>query len=978
MDVDSLSLEQIEYGFAVTFGQTPNVPVFCPYCEDSTSTSQSCSVSRDGVFKCHGKCQTKGTVVDYLCRSAGLLPYEAEEAILRIDPRYAREKTAPRTEVEKLDDGAVRDMIERAHAQLMASDKRDRYRMFHKYLNEDRGLDDRTITLYEIGADEYRLTIPIYWEDEIPGIRRYLPNAPKGKKIRYNLRTVTTTRIFPYRRWESLIETDPTDGEFVILCEGEWDCLLLNQHGYNALTTTAGVTNWRDEWYQMIAECLRGRDLVIMFDVNDKNDVGQRMARRRASEFVKHGVSAHVAELPLPPEIRGGDVTDWFIKCGKTKQQLDDVITASRMVTVTADSFAEDDMTLVDNVDQDDDSASAPIGLIEALRTRQVDRETIFQAQVVAKADSPYRVPSHVKVTWSSDKDDDVCGACEIRLARNDARLLSLVGIESIKQHGLLKAWAGVPKSTRVQASVDVLEYTTIEEVHISPVGTDMKGAEDRQVPPAYSVGLGIAANMTYRFTGLAAPRPKDQHSCFLIWKASIDGTDIDTFELDDDDEAELASTFQSTSVGEKMADIAHDHAMCRTSVYGRSDLHQLIDLVYHSPLRFSYGNERGIRGRLDVGVFGDTRTGKSQAAEQLQQFYGVGSTMLCENKATASGIMGGVSKINGSFVLKPGRIPLAHRRLLICDEMNQLSRYEIGNLTGVRSSGEVRIEKIVHGVFPAETRLIWISNPRDEDLDSYCHGIEMVKDLIGDSADIARFDAVLIVSSTDVPKSVIDTGMQATRPTPKYAAELCRKLVLWAWSRRSDQVTVTQSAVKSIYDLSYDLSKRLHQSVPLMLEAEARHKLARFAAAAAGRLFSTTDGEMLIVDRCHVEYAHRFLMSIYDKPASGFVEYSAAKRAEEVITEPELIDRMISRSARHTFSQYVLSSRELSRDGLMIAAGLDHMAIFQFMHILQRCGAIRPGPKSTFIRNKAFKNYLTDRLEREGLNDGTTPQESP
>ncbi len=983
MNIDDLDLETIEFGFGVAFGGYDNMPVFCPWCEDKSSISPSCSVHRSGVFRCHGKCRTKGTVIEFFGQMSGLLPHEAEESLSKRDPKYAvfREKAPPpRPPIERLGDAAVRDMIERAHLRLASAtdpNKRDKYYQFREYLREERGLNDRTITIYEIGADEYRLTIPVYWADETPGIRQYLPHAAKGKKIKHNPRAVTATRIYPYRRYEHLVETEPEPDDFVILCEGEWDCLLLNQYGYFALTTTAGVGNWRDEWYDLIIDALRGRPLVLMFDVNDKKDVGQIIAKRRATEFAKRGVQVYNAKLPI--EDVGGDVTDWFVKHKNSKGGLDGVIArAMEGTSITPDTFTEIEMEVPADDIEDDDK---PVGLIEALQTRTVHQEVTVQALVVAKADAPYRVPSHFRVSW--DDGDGEADDRTIKLDKTDPRYLSLVAVETPKQLGLMKAWAGCPTAKKFKTSVEVLEYASIEELYVSPVGQDMKGVEDRQVPPAYSIGLGVAPNTIYRFTGVLAPRPKDQHSTFLFWKGHIDGTDIDTFELGDEDIADMMDAFTTVfdgkiDVGRRIREIAEEHARLRTMVYGRPDLHQLIDLAYHSSLRINYGNEKNIRGRLDVGIFGDTRTGKSQAAERIKDFYGVGSTMLCENKATASGIMGGVNRINGTFVIKPGRIPLAHRRLLICDEMNQLSVYEIGNLTGTRSSGEVHIEKIVHGVFPAEARLIWLSNPREEDLESYCNGIEMVKDLIGDAADIARFDAILIVSAADVKRELIEKSMrEKPSGTPRYPVDLCRKLVLWVWSRRVDQIKFTEKAVAEVFDAATRLAKQFHASMPLLLDAESRHKVARLAAAAAGRVFSTNDGESIIVTENHVQYAEEFLVQIYSKPSCGYDEYSAVKFAEEILNKPEDILHLISKQAFPTFAEYVLRTRELSRDGLMIAAGLDHMQIFQFLHVLQRAGAIRSGPRSTFVRTKAFKFWLSEQVEHSARNDNNTPEET-
>ncbi len=984
MNLDSLDIETIEFGFGVAFGSNQNVPVFCPYCEDTSSQSPSCSVNRNGYFKCHGKCQSTGTVIEFYGKLVDLLPHEAEDALLARDPRYVVQhaKHVPlKPPIDKLEQAVVLDMITSSHDRLMSSyteGKRDIYSQFMLYLMEERGLNLHTITTFEIGADESALTIPVYWGDDTPGIRRYRPNAPKGKKIRHNLRTSTALHIYPFRRYDDLCSTIPEEGEFVILCEGEWDALLLDQIGYKALTTTAGVGNWRDEWYDLIIEALNGRALVIMFDVNDKKNIGQIWARKRATEFARRGQTVFIVELTLPTDCIGGDPTDWFVKFKKSKAELDNLIESAMLrapIGATQFTALELEVPIVE-----DDNHDKPLGLIEALASRGRNQVVTVQAYVVGKTDSPYRVPSRVKVDWAAMKEDDY-GTKIVVLEKNDSRFMALIGVEQVKQLKLFRGWAGVPEG-KYSVQYEIQEEMIIEELCVCPVPSDMKGVEDRQVPPAYFVGLGVAPNAVYRFTGIVTSRPKDSNSAFMFWRGHVDGTDIDTFELTDEDVDVLMKTFSPVydgvvDVARKMADIADDHIKYRTRLHGRNDLHQFIDLAYHSPLRFSYGQERNLRGRLDVGVFGDTRTGKTQCAKGLQDFYGLGAFMSCENNATASGIMGGNAVVNKAHVVKPGRLPMAHRRLLICDELNQLSIEKIGDLTGTRSSGEVRIEKIAHGVFPAEARLIWLSNPRGRTLNEYCHGIEMVSELIGNEADVARFDAVLIIANKDIkPQWVQDQDQLPIEGTSKLTRDLCHKLILWVWSRKTNQVRFTEAATKAVFKAATVLWTKYHNSIPLILDVEARHKIARFSAAVAGRLFSTDDGETVVVKECHVKYAAEFLDQIYSRPACGFDEYSTRRRADEILIEPDNFAKMIKTGMFPTFARYVLTTGKVTQNGLMHVSGVDFYEIHVFLTALIKCGAVVELPRSEYKQTLALRIYVEEQMNKLASQDDHTTQE--
>jgi hypothetical protein len=971
MALADIPIDIVEYGFGVTFS-APNLTVLCPYCEDPSSKSPSCSVSSEGVFKCHGKCGASGNVYDFFAKCNGLLPYEAEEALNAKDPskRVVQAVVISRPRIDQLSDDAVRDMIQRAHDTLYKatnSQKRDKANEFRRYLEIERGLTERTIIDYEIGCDEQRITIPVYWRDEVPGIRRYLPHADKGKKIRPNTRANTRTRLYPERRMLDMAETESEDGDFVILCEGEWDCLLLNQLGYYAITTTAGVTNWRMEWYDDIIDCIGDRSLVIMFDVNDKQDVGQTVARRRAMDFALRNIDTYVAILPI--EDKGGDVTDFIVKHKKTRVDLDAVIHTAMQARVTSGTYNDSQMTLANVVEDDDDSVT----LVDALESRSSSTEVKVKALVVAKSDSPYRVPSHIEFTWEAD--DSANGSSRsksvLKIPKDDGRLISLLGIEADKQHTLLRGFAGVPRKAE-GVVCRVLEYTTIEELYISPELAEMASPADKHTPIAYSVGLGVAPNTPYRFVGRAIPKPKDQHSTFLFWRAEQSESDIDTFDLTDEECEDLSVLFSPVyngvvNIERKMHDIAEDHALYRSRIFGREDVHTLVDLAYHSPLRFSYGGERAVRGRLDVGIFGSTRLGKTETAMSLRDHYHAGGMMNLEG-TTVVGVIGGIKKINGNHVLTPGRMPMAHRRLLICDEMNQLSTFQIGGLTGVRSSGEVIIDKVVHGHFPAETRLVWLSNPRADErrtsigVESYRYGIEMVKDLVGDDADIARFDVVLIVAEADVTEETINRCRRVRPSEPSaYTSEACHKLVMWVWSRQPEHIQFTDEAVALVYKFAKILSQKFHQSIPLLIGTEVRHKIARLAAAAAGRTFSTKDGIHLIVLEDHVKFAFNFLHQVYTKDCCQFDAYSESRFADERLDNPSELDKLLPSSRLATFGKYALDTRQMTRDGIGIAANLDFYEVNGFIHSLLKHNAVRMYGTG-YTKTIAFKNYLDAR----------------
>jgi 5S rRNA maturation endonuclease (ribonuclease M5) len=87
----------------------------------------------------------------------------------------------------------------------------------------------------------------------------------------------------------------------LLVCEGELDAMHAQQHGFPAVTGTAGAGTFRAEWAREIAEAAR-EGVVTCYDGDEAGrENGAKVARKLASE----GVTASVAELP-----QGKDVND--------------------------------------------------------------------------------------------------------------------------------------------------------------------------------------------------------------------------------------------------------------------------------------------------------------------------------------------------------------------------------------------------------------------------------------------------------------------------------------------------------------------------------------------------------------------------------------------------------------------------------------------------------------------------------------------
>ena len=195
------------------------------------------------------------------------------------------------------------------------------------YLLNERGLTERTLRKHQIGWDGEAITIPVFNvrdRDELVNLRRRRWPDPwfdrrKDKEVRYRGlrgRTMENGGIQPY-------PSIPKLGRLV-LCAGEFDALILRRHKFPAFTVTSGAaTKWSKAWDTLIA----GRLVAVMFDADESEESA---AESRAAELRAAGAKAwpvYLSRTGLGPK---EDATDWFVKHGRTAENLSEVIRAAR------------------------------------------------------------------------------------------------------------------------------------------------------------------------------------------------------------------------------------------------------------------------------------------------------------------------------------------------------------------------------------------------------------------------------------------------------------------------------------------------------------------------------------------------------------------------------------------------------------------------------------------------------------------------
>jgi 5S rRNA maturation endonuclease (ribonuclease M5) len=301
------------------------VTALCPFHEDK---NPSFAFNRNsGRWCCFAGCG-KGSAFDYLMQTSGK---SFKDALLEVGDRVG----VPRPFPDKPPRPPIREaLVKQWVGDLWANEE------VCRWLREKRGLSDATLKKYEIGWDpkRQRNTIPIRDErGNVMNVRLY--NAKKDPKI-INYTEGRYKYGSPARLY-GIDELAKYQGKQVILCEGEWDRLILQQEGFMAVTGTHGASVFRPEW---IAH-FKGKDVVILYDCDRE---GQAAASNVVLRALKTSGAASVKNvvLPLKGDKDDKDVTDYFHKRGLTAADLQKLIDETPAHSYEAEDRPEEILTL--------------------------------------------------------------------------------------------------------------------------------------------------------------------------------------------------------------------------------------------------------------------------------------------------------------------------------------------------------------------------------------------------------------------------------------------------------------------------------------------------------------------------------------------------------------------------------------------------------------------------------------------------------
>jgi len=765
------------------------------------------------------------------------------------------------------------------HSALMSDDAAQ------QWLRERRGITPETLEKYEIGLKEGKLyTIPVRdAEGNLLNVRYYNPR-PQGEspKMFSEYGYGSPPQLYPIA---SLNEKPDT----VLIAEGEWDTLLALQHGFSAVTKTSGATTWRSEWNGWF----EGKTVYL---IPDRDDDGIKGAHK-IGRALKRIADVRLIELPYDLVAKHGkDLTDFLLDNGP--EELRQLMGTAKRASTSKPRPEEPEM----------------VSVLETFNSRRVGEPVRVVTTIKGRKEPGYSVPKKVRLLCTQDAGTKclVCplngmnGEAEVDISPADPLVLAMVEAPTTGVNQTIADSFGVPGGKCGKLQIEVNEHQAVEVLFGRPALDHTDGSDNSPDAAAYktikitSVGRhDTAPNNTVSVVGALQPNPKTQANEFQAHELERLETSVDSFTLDKDTIAlmhKFAPRKGQTPL-KKIAEISRNMSEHVTHIHGRPEMHALMDLIFYSPLSFHFGGEYVPRGWLEALVIGDTRTGKSLAAERLVRHYGGGEIVSCE-AASFAGVVGGLQQLGGrEWIITWGVVPLNDRRLVVLDEVSGLTPEEIAQMSDIRSSGQAKLTKIQQETTWARTRLLWMANPRNATMQNYTYGVDAIKPLIGNAEDIARFDIAMAVTQYDVAAETINKRVEDGEL--RYSAEACHALLMWTWTRTADQVVFNKPTERKVFDLANEMGKLYIEDPPLIQAANVRIKIARVAAAMAARTFSTDASyEKIVVTPQHVEDAVAFMNRIYGMTAFGYRE-----RSREILS-----DRLAAEENREDIEQYLVS----------------------------------------------------------------------
>jgi hypothetical protein len=674
--------------------------------------------------------------------------------------------------------------------------------------------------------------------------------------------------LFPYH----VLHTAPS----LYVVGGELKAILMNQVGAPAVCWTAGEGGFEEEFLPLFI----GKSVRVLMDLDD---AGVLAAEKLSQVLANAG--AYVEKAIWPDDVKAmlpkkGDVTDLLVKSNLNKEALDllEWVTVERQVPPTVD------LALEENSEKSwDDMVPADFnGLVDP---NQVKTWVRFPGTIAGRGETPYVVPREVRVGCPFGKVNPIplCKGCSLPRDGHAATLklstegqAELVGMSTESMDGWIRKRIGIPPRCH-QPQFDN-QNSAVESVILTPhVESGAAVSESSKYEFAHRQAiilsekrLDIKDNQGYEFGGQVIPNPKNSSFTVAIREYRPLQGNIFAFQPDPQKDAALRSLIEEGGYQRLITEL-REH-VCH--IYGQDEMLLAILLSMVLPFQFRLGDLTNERICPAVMILGDTTVGKSTATKAFIRHFGAGRYNTMDSRATFVGLIGGNLNMGNRMAFVWGLLPNSNGAFVALDEYSKLSTDDIGSTTNTLSSGIAeRVTANGNRKTMCNVRALYLTNPRGaRELKTYSDPLEAAMGVMGTVQDLGRVEYVHIqhqIKNVDVFRQ-----QQKATTEHKYTRDLARYHLSWAWSLTADKIVFENPNL--VMDRATLLAEKFHHT--LLIPAQARFKIARFAAGFAILSYSMRDGKLVVTDE-HLDMAIR----MFDKNYSKLLSVGAMEIPSEI-----------------------------------------------------------------------------------------------
>lgn len=789
------------------------------------------------------------------------------------------------------------------------------------------GISDSLISSMNLGlvrpenSNKRLLGIPVFYNGILVDVRKYNLLKYDGVPKCSSNENAESGWIIPY---DIFLNSD----EPCYLFEGEKDMLIAREYGLNAFTLISGAGATPN---QNIIGAFKDKDIILCYD-NDEagyngmvgvfksiKDLAKSVKYIKISDVVKENKEDFYDYITK----YDGDLIE-FLSLDQHTFRLDEIEKDSRITIKEAlneNKLRRNLKSVITVTSEFQDSFSVPTVVeFEKVDESGKKSELMYQGEKRNWYLEKPNIVQMLELIEASAKDSEV-----------RAKLKSYVGISSLEPFIdiRMKELRTVYKATVVDKDIDG-----------SAQSLDLYSFERLDVGGQYVIDYRIY------------PHPTKHQKLVAICFNSMMVHDNRNYSTN----IEMLKKFQTTGTIKERLDYLYQSAKHHIAKHLNYNIWLMSDLVFNSILDFDYGGP--MRGCLDVFFLGDTQVGKSETTGELVKLYNFGHFLSLKTSTTV-GLIGGSSKVDGSFCNTIGAIPRQHKRLAVLEEFSG-ARYDfIKTMTDIRSSNELRLSRVSGElIVPCKLRMITISNPLNDEngnprfLNTFPNGIMPLMELIKSAEDVARYDGFLMIPK--VAKRINPFAYQLVgEPIPK---EAYRNKINWVATRQINNVKFADGVESYIWEQAEKMNDKFECNFPLFGTTTSK-KLARFSVALASLLVNVDETyENIIVTKEIVDYMVEYLDSIYDDDVFKLKTYADEYREYSVCTDKDIKDLQELYARNATLFNFLNGQSKTTRANLSSVSGLESG---KFCPIFNKLVARK------FIRLSMDNVYPTDKFRK-------------